>query len=268
MLENYAILYKMTDIDDTIDFTDSDDDILGLMDTLVDIRSHTNDSTLADKSDTWLTAKRNKFTYNKLTIYKETKKLADPYIPSMEIIDRYKIDSKQNRYQRMTEVPNIIGFIVNVHDAINFDIDLEMSPKLHENYRDVISNQYTYQDLGHDFLENPDITKKVISAVGNTYRCRLRGVGMNQLPQHLHMSKSNIMCIEIKQLIDRTDGWITCIISDIDVYKRLLVDIFITTTKERINFRDYLLSRMDTKDPIFYPYCGKKDRSDRSHKRF
>ena len=181
-------------------------------------------------------------------------------MPTMEIIDFNR--SKQNKYQRMREIHNITGFIVNVHDATNFDIDLEIPGELHERYRDVISNQYTYQDLGDDFLENPDLnrTNQITPRVGTTYRCRLRGVGINQLSANTHTWKSNQMCIEIKQLIDRTDGWITCTLSDIDVYQRLLVDIIINTCQGPINLRDYLLSRMDTEEnPIFYAYSGKSN---------
>jgi hypothetical protein len=186
-------------------------------------------------------------------------------LPTMEIIDinNYKIDPKQNRYQRMREIHNIIGFIVNVHDATNFDIDLEIPPELHEKYRDVISNQYTYQDLDSDFLENRDLNKRtqIEPTIGTTYRCRLRGVGISQLSSNIHTWKSNQMCVEVKQLIDRTDGWITCTLSDIDVYQRLLVDIVIHTCNGPINLRDYLLSRMEGEEnPIFYPYSGKRDR--------
>lgn len=171
---------------------------------------------------------------------------------------------KHNRYQRMREISGVIGFIVNVHDATNFDIDLEISPELHEKYGDVISNQYTYQDFNNNFFEFSTLSKiKCINpCIGTTYRCRLRGVGINQLPQHLHTWKSNQMCVEIKQLIDRTDGWITCTLSDIDVYQRLLVDITINTCKGPIDLREYLLTRMlsdEHKDhPIFYHYTGKK----------
>lgn len=177
-------------------------------------------------------------------------------------------DIKVNKYQRMREVRNITGFIVNVHDATNFDIDLDISPNLHEKYQDVISNQYTYQDLGTDFLENPDLDRitNITPQVGTTYRCRLRGVGINQLSPNIHTWKSNQMCVEVKQLIDRTDGWITCTLSDIDVYQRILVDIIIPTCQGPINLREYLLKKMvDDDNPLFYPYSGKRDRNVTKH---
>ena len=166
---------------------------------------------------------------------------------------------KNTKYQRMREVKSVTGFIVNVHDATNFDIDLDIIPELHEKYRDVISNQYTYQDLDDDFLENPDVNKlRLTPEVGTTFRCRLKGVGINQLPTSEHTWKSNQMCVNVKQLIDRTDGWVTCTLSDIDVYQRLLVDIIIHTSNGTINLRDYLLLKMKDEDnPIFYPYSSK-----------
>jgi hypothetical protein len=175
--------------------------------------------------------------------------------------------NKVIRYKKMATATNIVGFIVNVHDATNFDIDLDMSPELHQQYQDVISNQYTYQDLEPDFIENPDFTKLATlnPKIGITYRCRLKGIGINQSStSSSHYWKSNQMCIEVKQLMDRTDGWVLCTVSDIDVYQRLLVDISIETSNESINLRNYLLARMANEtNPIFYPYSSKRYRNNK-----
>lgn len=189
--------------------------------------------------------------------------------PTMEVINnKYERARGQrncqldniNKYQRMKEIRDITGFIVNVHDATNFDIDLDISLELHEKYQNVISNQYTYQDLDDNFLENPEMNRLEIKPeIGTTYRCRLRGIGINQLGTMEHTLKSNQMCIDVKQLIDRSDGWVICTLSDIDVYKRLLVDINIQTSNGSINLRDYLLYKMkDEPNPLFYQYSGKK----------
>lgn len=275
--------------EDNIDLSDSDDDLLGITSESLDIPSHiiapigTAKIIGNSKTTGWICQKRNNRTYHNYKLQSNSnvnigKWIRDPAvkfksttessIPTMEIIDS-KIESKQNKYQRMREVYNVIGFIVNVHDAINFDIDLEISSELHDKYCDVVSNQYTYQDLGNDFFEDLNKTTLITPRVGTTYRCRLRGVGMNQLPQSIHMWKSNQICVEVKQLIDRSDGWISCALSDIDVYKRLLVDIVIHTCTESINLRDYLLNRMENDDnPIFYPYSGKRDRISRYDNRY
>lgn len=162
------------------------------------------------------------------------------------------------KYQRLREVRNVKGFIVNIHDATNFDIDLELPPNLHEKYSTVISNQYIYKELGDNWarLSNVSELNSVNPEIGTTYRCRLKGIGISQMSSPAHIWKSNKMCIEIKQLIDRADGWVTCTLSDIDIYQRLLVDITINVS-ESINLKQYILTIMESEaDPVFYPYCS------------
>lgn len=190
-------------------------------------------------------------------------------MPSMETINlsdkQLSIPIKNNgKYQRMREITEIIGFIVNIHDATNFDIDFGIPLELHEKYCNVISNQYTYQDLGNEIFENPDLSKlEIVPEIGITYRCRLRGVGINQLPSSTHISKNNSMTNKVKQIIDQVDGWVMCTLSDIDVYQRLLVDIIIHTNTGTINLCDYLLLKMENEDdPIFYPYTAKRNLPD------
>lgn len=160
------------------------------------------------------------------------------------------------KYQKMKEVKNIKGFIVNVHDATNFDIDFSMKSSMHSRYQNVITNQYTYQELDNIFFDDPHISKPT-TKIGTTYRCRLRGIGINQNVVNKNPWKNNNVCLEVKQLIDRTDGWVICTLSDIDVYQRILVDIFIPTPKEKINLKEFLLNKMEKEDdPIFHSYSG------------
>lgn len=169
-------------------------------------------------------------------------------------------DEKVSRYQRLKEIKNINGFVVNIHDATNFDIDLDLPVELRDKYNDVISNEYFYQDLPSDFLENPNLAnQQLIPCKSKTYRCRLKGIGINQLPNNYHIHKNNIISYEIKQLIDNNDGWVLCNLSDIDVYQRLLVDIIIPTNTENISLKDFLLNKMNYEDnPLFYPYSTYK----------
>lgn len=265
---------------DDIDYSDSDDELLGITDSpvlkhskyainksinLSNITNNTQQSPITQQSDDYYIS--NKSINTQKDPWSSVVPSSKHLIPTMEIINtrNYKQQYRpENKYQRMREISNIPGFVVNVHDATNFDVDLQISCQDHERYKDVISNQYTYQDLSQDFIENPDKNKivDINPYTGTTYRCRLRGVGINQLPNHIHTWKSNQLCIDVKQLIDRTDGWITCTLSDIDVYQRLLVDITINTHDSSIDLRSYLLEKMKyEKYPIFSPYLGKKDRN-------
>ncbi len=165
-----------------------------------------------------------------------------------------------SKYQRLPEINNVMGFVVNIHDPTNFDIDFKFSDKLCQKYSNVITNKY--KSVEYDSPPSPSKMNTLNTfnvENGITHRCHLRGIGISQYPQHYHTQKnnkkSNQLCLEITHLIDRTDRWIICTLSDIDIYKRLLVDVIINTCTGPINIREYLLTRMSDEDiPIFYAY--------------
>jgi len=166
------------------------------------------------------------------------------------------------KYKKFREINNVIGFIVNVHNATNYDIDLFLPNNIHEKYKNVIINKYSYNEVD----DNMNIEKTIKNSY--TYRCRLRGVGINSLtnPTDLsnngvkpHCLKNYYLTIDIKQLIDRTDGWILCNISDIDVYKRLLVEIIVPTMSGDVNIKNLILDNSKNEsNPIYYHYLFKK----------
>jgi hypothetical protein len=202
-------------------------------------------------------------------------KTSQTSVPKVQLNNNFNLDGKkfvQNKhvkYHKMPEIRNIDGFVVNVHDPINFDIDFKFTENgIAHKYCHVISNIYTYKDLTSNFklssscdseadtsyaIENLMNEKIVGLETGIAYRCRLRGIAIQQHPSHKW--RSNQLKLEIINLIDRTDGWITCNLSDIDVYKRLLVDITINTSNGAIDLCEYLLNRMKNEEfPIFIPY--------------
>lgn len=220
----------MIDTEDTISLSDSDDDLSGTITLPPTIK----------------------------TIYYSRSRNSHDYIRPYKLAD---IDRRENKYRRLREVKDISGFIVNVHDATNFDIDLDIPSHIHDRYSSVITNTYSYQVISDNLMKNPSLLSSSSPHTGTTYRCRLRGVGINHLPSSVQIWKNNQVCVNVKQLIDRVDGWVTCTLSDIDVYQRLLVDICIHTTSGNIDLKDYLLTHMIGDDtPIFYPYTGKKER--------
>lgn len=160
------------------------------------------------------------------------------------------------KYQKIKETQGVNGFVVNVHDATNFDIDMNIDEDLRQKYKSVITNEYYYKDLPEEFLTNPQGNPFEDTSVGLTYRCRLKGIGINNnLSRHAHLTKSNQLTIEVKQLTDRTDGWVLCTLSDIDIYRRLLVDLVFVLPEGRINLKDFLLKKMESeRDPLFYNY--------------
>lgn len=168
------------------------------------------------------------------------------------------------RYQRKREVPNITGFVVNIHDATNFDIDLELPESVREEYTDVICKSYSYINISCPLTcANEHGPGEMY--YGRAYRCRLQGIGISRhgdkRPSNYHVYKSNQMIREVRKIIDRNDGWVTCTLSDIDVYQRLLVDISVMVGNVKVDLKDYLLGKMEREEyPIFYRYINCKGR--------
>lgn len=106
--------------------------------------------------------------------------------------------------------------MVNVHDAINFDIDLSFTPAQKYQYRHVITNEYEYKELSSG--EERKSSK--------AYRCRLKGI---QLTAQRGSKEDNTTMKratkDMVQMIDRCDGWVVCVIDTVDVYNRLLIDL-------------------------------------------
>jgi len=166
-------------------------------------------------------------------------------------------------YQKLTDIKNITGFIVNVHDAINFDIDLELPYPVVALYNSVIKNSYIYCDNNCEELVTSvtsvtsvyKTTGKYKENVGTTYRCRLRGIGINKTMTSNRRWKMTQLTIAVKQLINRSDGWVECVLGDIDIYQRLLVDVYVHTITRRINLYDFILEYMvGERIPLFYKY--------------
>lgn len=111
----------------------------------------------------------------------------------------------------------VSGWVVNVHDALNFDIDLSLTPKQQYSYRHVITNEYEYKEKssGED--------KKI----GKAYRCRLKGIQLLSNRGGYRENDSDIKRAkrDMTHMIDRCDGWVVVLIDTYDVYNRLLIDL-------------------------------------------
>lgn len=166
-------------------------------------------------------------------------------------------DPIKTKYQRMEEINNVKGFVVNVHGPTDFDIDFDIPDDVAKRYNNVISHKYIYKDIDINYnFPSDNILSHSSEKEGKVYRCRLRKIGLQKNNNKSFMWKSNQLLMEIKHLIDRTDGWVRCNLLDIDVYQRLLIDIIIDTKNGPINVTDYLLNRMKSEEePIFFEYA-------------
>jgi hypothetical protein len=164
--------------------------------------------------------------------------------------------STKTKYQHMKEIKNIKGFVVHVHAPTDFDIHLELPDDKINEYNNVIKHKYTYKDVNDNFIQCNPLSHSG-EREGIVYRCRLHGIGINktQQQQNSYRWKCNQYLLQILQLLDRTDRWVTCDLLDIDVYQRLLVNITLNMSDGPINITDYLLDKMETEEgPIFQKY--------------
>ncbi len=154
-----------------------------------------------------------------------------------------------SRYIHHEEITNVVGYVVNVHDAVNYDIDLILPDELVKRYQNVITNQYTY---------TREVDSKSEEVTGMTFRCRLKGIGINARQSEMARRRPNRKMsspalreatISMIRQFDRFNGWVICTISDVDVYRRLLVTLYDPVSKR--DLREILFA-----DPTgsFSPY--------------
>lgn len=169
-------------------------------------------------------------------------------------------------YKRFTDIENVTGFVVNIQDALNFDIDIVIpfvpstsvqnetdfdieiertntetntgtSPGTEitgtRRYDSVYKNQYEYIDYKDEYESEETWAKKSV-----TYRCHLRGIDIigrkeKMILDDRSQSLINISNNDIERLIKKNNRWVICTLGDVDIYNRILVDIVITTEQER-----------------------------------
>lgn len=163
-----------------------------------------------------------------------------------------------SRYTHHESTENIVGYIVNVHDAVNYDIDLLFDDALRKKYWNVITNNYVY-------MEDDQVARDSI-----TYRCRLKGIGINtpgsfdgkmnsptvkgktrasKKPRKFQSPALREATINMIRQFDRFNGWVICTVSDVDVYRRLLITIIDPISKR--DLRDILFAESPA---LFCPY--------------
>ena len=145
-----------------------------------------------------------------------------------------------------------LGFIVNTYDALNYDIDLNINPEDLKNYKNVIVNDYIYKTVLTDGTLSSEKTAKC-------YRCRLRGIEKNTETYNRNILMKYTQCV--KKIIDRMDGWVLCYISGVDIFNRILIDIYINGKKDSLDLCNYILNKSKENNNPFIVYPSYKNKS-------
>lgn len=132
------------------------------------------------------------------------------------------------------------GYVAHIYDILNYDISFNFNPILEKRYESAPHKEYIYQDVEVD--ENYPFGPTKISKE-KAYRCRVRGL-LHTITNHELKTKeicklNYTLMMTIFRLLDIENGFITCTISDIDRYGRILVDIMFPSVN--VNLTQVLL---------------------------
>ena len=125
-------------------------------------------------------------------------------------------------YQKLPTVKETyMAYVVAIRDPLNLHLDIYWPPEIAERYSSALHYDYTFvsEELGKAIYTRP------------AYSCHLRGIEINSTEPH-NMKEAYI---EVSKNIIKTGGWILVSISDIDIYRRILVNVFEVVTRKSIN---------------------------------
>jgi len=128
----------------------------------------------------------------------------------------------------------IIGFVVNVYNPLNFDIDLGTMDDVYirqllNRHKFITSTDYQYTD---DDSSHPVHT-------GMTFRCRLAGI-LKKKPGSYPSIDYIYSLRKLIYHIHKLNGWVYVRIIGVDRYQRLLVELYDVITG--VSIMDELLT--------------------------
>jgi len=128
-------------------------------------------------------------------------------------------------YQKLPVVKDTyLAYVVAIRDPLNLHLDIYWPQELAERYSTALHYDYTFVS---EELEKSIYTRPA-------YSCHLRGIEI--LSTELHdSSNTKEAYILVSGHIIRAGGWILVSISDIDIYRRILVNVFEVISRKSIN---------------------------------
>jgi hypothetical protein len=132
------------------------------------------------------------------------------------------------KYQRLPANREIfLAFVVAIRDPLNLHLDIYWPPDHTEfGARYASALNYPYEFVSEEL--GPVVQSR------KAYYCHLRGVEIiTTSPDDFHNMKEAYIAVSTR--IAKSNGWVLVSVSDIDVYRRVLVNIFDLVDRESIN---------------------------------
>lgn len=114
-----------------------------------------------------------------------------------------------------------LAYVVVVCDSLNFHLDIYWPDSMAEQYKSAMSYEYTFES---EELQTSPCKR-------NAHVCHLDGVELDTSDSN-HAREAYIL---LTKRLFNTGGWALISVSDIDIYRRVLVVIYDALSKERIN---------------------------------
>jgi len=120
-----------------------------------------------------------------------------------------------------------LAHVVAIKDPLNLHLDIYWSDEIQKKYIDSIIN-YEYTFISEELNKFQKYTRYA-------YSCHLKGVEICIDKTNIDTNNMKEAYIYITRKIYESNGWVLVSITDIDVYKRLLVNVFDVITRKSYN---------------------------------
>src|SRR5579875_3551592 len=132
--------------------------------------------------------------------------------------------SIKQAYQKLPNNNDIyLAYVVAIKDPLNIHLDIFLLSEMEKRY--ATASNYNYMFISEE-LDKYIYTRKA-------YLCHLRGVEIIS-NEHEKINTKEAYNI-INNIIIKYNGWVLVSTSDIDIYNRILINIYDIITKEDIN---------------------------------
>ena len=128
-------------------------------------------------------------------------------------------------YQKLPIVKDVyLAYVVAIRDPLNLHLDIYWPQEMIDRYSSALNYEYTFVS---EELDKAIHSRKV-------YSCHLRGIEIITNEQG-SSSNTKDAYILISSHVMRAGGWVLVSVSDIDIYRRVLVNVFDVVTRNSIN---------------------------------
>jgi len=127
-------------------------------------------------------------------------------------------------YQKMPFLDKtFLAYAIAIQDPLNLHLDIYFPSDIEERYKKSHNYDYTFvsEELG------PEPQKR------RAYHCHLKGIEITVKDNDFSNAKDAVALV--MKRVNSANGWVLVMVSDIDVYGRILVEVYDVITRQSLN---------------------------------